>query len=70
MKARHISGLLLAGMLAACGGQEAPPPEEATGDRVLLESARAPLERAHAVEDIAAGRREELDAAVEAAGDQ
>lgn len=57
--------LVLALALAACGG---PPADEAPGEErepgVLLESARQPLERAGAVEDLAAGRKDALDAQI------
>jgi hypothetical protein len=55
--------------LAGCGGapEDGAGAEEADEAGVLLESARRPLERAGEVEDIAAGRKEALDAGLEAA---
>jgi hypothetical protein len=65
---------LAAAALAACGGPERTPeagePAESAepkGGGVLLDAARAPLERASEVEDIAATRKAELDAQLERA---
>jgi len=65
MTRKALFPLMLALALAACG---APPADEAQEEErepgVLLESARAPLERAGEVEDLAAGRKDALDAGI------
>lgn len=62
-----LSGAIL--VLAACGGADPgdePARTEAPQSGVLLDYAQRPLERAKGVEDLSAGRREELDEQVEA----
>ncbi len=70
MKTRVITVLALAGLLGACGGEQAAPAADDARNQELLEAVQAPLERARAVEDLNAARRAELDAALEQAGDQ
>ena len=63
--------------LGGCGGAESDKtPEPATGaardrtqDRALLNAVQQPLDRAHEVEDIAAGRKGELDKEIEQAAE-
>jgi hypothetical protein len=74
MKCHPLLPALVAGLvLAGCGsptdeGEEAAAPaDRAPG--VLLESARRPLERAGEAEDLAAGRKDALDAQIEGGED-
>ena len=66
-----ISIALTALTLAGCGGSgsgKAPDTQTTSGqDRELLEAVKQPLDRAHEVEDITAGRKGELDKQIESA---
>ena len=59
----HYGFLLAAmlGLLNGCGGGKPAPAEPAPGDRVLLESAERPLQRAHEAEEISDQRKADLD---------
>jgi hypothetical protein len=62
-----FSGAIL--VLAACGGADPgdePAPTDTPQSGVLLDYAQRPMERARGIEDLAAGRRDELDEQVEA----
>jgi hypothetical protein len=69
--ATAIATVLLA--LGACAqgdGDKAPAtPAVSPGDRALLDAARQPLDRAHAVEDITAGRKGDLDQQIDASAE-
>ena len=55
-------------VLGACTQDQPEETEDpASGNRVLLDAAQQPLDRARAVEDIAAGRKGDLDQQMEAA---
>ena len=66
---RAISMAMVAAALAlgGCGGagpenEKAPEPTaDSSQDRALLNAVQEPLDRAHGVEDIAAGRKGQLD---------
>ena len=66
-----ISVAMTALTVGGCGGAEsdkAPDPTTgSTQDRALLDAVQQPLDRAHGVEDIAAGRKGELDQQIEGA---
>jgi hypothetical protein len=55
--------------LSACAADESDQTAEteaaASGDRALLDAAQRPLDRARGVEDIAAGRKGDLDEDIE-----
>lgn len=74
MRNSSVVALLLAAGIGGCGGGGGTAGEsgESGSDehRLLRDAAEVPLERARAVEDLAAGRRGDLDEAVEDAGDQ
>jgi hypothetical protein len=60
--------LVLLAAAAGCGGPPEPEPDarEATEERGALRDAiQQPLDRARVVEDIAAGRKDELDEALQ-----
>jgi hypothetical protein len=69
MKLTQIPILAAALAMCACGapqGDTGPnKADESAANRALLDAAEQPLERARAVEDIAAGRKAELDGAIE-----
>jgi hypothetical protein len=65
---RYIRCIALGALaLAGCGGAGTQEPAADAGppEGVLLDSARAPLERAHEIEDITAGRKGQLDDEIE-----
>lgn len=58
--------------LGGCGGKNSEtekatePAADTSQDRALLNAAQEPLDRAHEVEDIAAGRKGQLDEEIKA----
>jgi hypothetical protein len=65
---RAIAIITVALALGACAGgdpDEAPEVDaESSRDRALLDAAQQPLDRARGVQDIAAGRKGDLDAQI------
>jgi hypothetical protein len=74
---RSISKLAAAvALILALGACAADEPDEAAAtdaagsrNRALLDAAQQPLDRARAVEDVAAGRREDLDRQIDTSAD-
>jgi hypothetical protein len=62
-----LSSLAVALSLAGCGGGKAPEEQADAGDHALLDAAREPLEKAHEVEDVSAGRKAQLDEEIDQA---
>lgn len=60
-----IAAVSAALVLGGCAGNESDESAQADSapprDRALLDAARQPLDRAHAVEEITAGRKAKLD---------
>jgi hypothetical protein len=64
-----VLAIVLLALGACAQGDEdtaSETPAASPRDRALLDAARQPLDRAHAVEDITAGRKGELDQQIEA----
>lgn len=74
MKRMLAMNTIAALMLCGCGGtgteesyDAAQPPAAPTENRALLDAVQRPLERAREVDDLAAGRKGELDEQIEGA---